>query len=193
MSPILLTILQAFYLASPLIFASAVFGVVLRFDLLPVLKRPLDGGATLRGRRLFGDNKTWRGLLVAVAASVVGVWIQRDVVGARVGAVAVVDYAAANPVALGAALGLGAMLGELPNSFVKRQLDVAPGTTARGPRAALFYLWDQVDMLMLTWPLLLPWVTPRPALVGTTFALAVTVHPLVSFIGYLVGARKSAR
>ena len=31
---------------------------VLRFDLFPSLERPLDGGATLNGRRLFGDNKT---------------------------------------------------------------------------------------------------------------------------------------
>ena len=37
--------------------------------------------------------------------------------------------------ALGAWAGLGFMLGELPNSFVKRQLDVAPGQAPRG-RAA---------------------------------------------------------
>jgi hypothetical protein len=30
---------------------------VLRFDLLHHLGRPIDGGATLRGRRLLGDNK----------------------------------------------------------------------------------------------------------------------------------------
>ena len=37
---------------------------VLRFDLLGPLKRPLDGGATLGGHRLFGDNKTLRGALL---------------------------------------------------------------------------------------------------------------------------------
>jgi hypothetical protein len=37
---------------------------VLRWDLAPRLNRPIDGGRTLRGRRLFGDNKTWRGALV---------------------------------------------------------------------------------------------------------------------------------
>ena len=184
---------QAFWLSVAVALTGILHMVVVKKRWFASLATPIDGGRTLGGLPIFGDNKTWRGLLVAVAAAVVGVWIQRDVIGARVGAVAVVDYAAANPIFLGAALGLGAMLGELPNSFVKRQLDVAPGTTARGARAVVFYLWDQVDMLMLTWPLLLPWVTPSLRLVATTFALAVTVHPLVSLIGYLVGARKSAR
>ena len=37
---------------------------MLAWDLLKPLKRPIDGGATFRGRRLFGDNKTWRGALM---------------------------------------------------------------------------------------------------------------------------------
>ena len=43
---------------------------VLRYDLLRSLKRPLDGGATIRGRRVFGDNKTWRGAIVMFAGTV---------------------------------------------------------------------------------------------------------------------------
>ena len=37
---------------------------ILRFDFLQTLKKPIDGGRTLRGRRLLGDNKPWRGALV---------------------------------------------------------------------------------------------------------------------------------
>src|SRR5688572_25230997 len=33
--------------------------VVIRFDLARALKRRIDAGATYRGRRLFGDSKTW--------------------------------------------------------------------------------------------------------------------------------------
>jgi CDP-2,3-bis-(O-geranylgeranyl)-sn-glycerol synthase len=36
--------------------------------------------------------------------------------------------------ALGACAGLGFMLGELPNSFVKRQIGIAPGEASRNPR-----------------------------------------------------------
>jgi len=48
----------------PVIGAPILHGPVLALDLLEPLKRPLDGGARWRGKRLFGDNKTWRGALV---------------------------------------------------------------------------------------------------------------------------------
>jgi len=34
---------------------------ILRFDFLQTLKKPIDGGRTLRGRRLLGDNKPGAG------------------------------------------------------------------------------------------------------------------------------------
>ena len=45
--------------------------------------------------------------------------------------------------------GLGFMLGELPNSFVKRQLDVAPGGAPRGRLAATAcFLADRLDSIL---------------------------------------------
>jgi hypothetical protein len=43
---------------------------VLRWNLLPALARPLDGGRRWHGRRLLGDNKTWRGALCMTAGVV---------------------------------------------------------------------------------------------------------------------------
>ena len=43
---------------------------VLRWNLLAALARPLDGGRCWRGRRLLGDNKTWRGALCMTAGVV---------------------------------------------------------------------------------------------------------------------------
>jgi hypothetical protein len=42
----------------PVLGAPALHAPVLRSDLLAALGRPLDCGVTVRGRRLFGDNKT---------------------------------------------------------------------------------------------------------------------------------------
>src|SRR5262245_36061680 len=55
----------------PVLGAAIAHAPVLRYDWWPALKRPLDAGATLRGRRLFGDNKTWRGAL-AMGSGVLG-------------------------------------------------------------------------------------------------------------------------
>jgi CDP-2,3-bis-(O-geranylgeranyl)-sn-glycerol synthase len=69
--------------------------------------------------------------------------------------------------ALGAWAGLGFMLGELPNSFVKRQLGIAPGAAAAGWfRGALFYAIDRCD-----------------SVVGAMLALAVVIDvPLATWL-----------
>jgi CDP-2,3-bis-(O-geranylgeranyl)-sn-glycerol synthase len=184
---------QAFYLFSPLLVAAGLAALVMRRDGLRILNRPLDGGAMLRGRRWLGDGKTWRGAVLAVAGCCLGTVVQRACAGVVPNALQVVDYAAIDALAFGAALGLGAVLGELPNSFVKRRLGIPRGETAEGPVAAVFYVWDQVDTLLGAWPLACIWLTPRPLLVVMSMALVLIVHPAASWVGYHVGARSSAR
>jgi CDP-2,3-bis-(O-geranylgeranyl)-sn-glycerol synthase len=113
-----------------------------RFDV------PIDGGRTWRGRRLFGDNKTLRGFVVMVPATaasfalVAAAWP-----GAAAGALwplSLAGYAS-----LGAWAGVGFMAGELPNSFIKRQLDIAPGAPARGRWLhPLFAMIDRCDSVV---------------------------------------------
>jgi CDP-2,3-bis-(O-geranylgeranyl)-sn-glycerol synthase len=185
--------LQVLYLLAPLLVASAFAGVVQRFDLLSGLRRPIDGGRTYRGHRIFGDGKTWRGVVVAVVGCVATVALQKYVIGDRAGWLLLVDYDRIPVVPFGAAMGAGASLGELPNSFVKRQLGIAQGKATSGPLALLFFVWDQIDLLITAWPLIWYWVQPSAAVVVMSFVVGLVVHPTVSLIGYLVRARKSAR
>jgi CDP-2,3-bis-(O-geranylgeranyl)-sn-glycerol synthase len=172
----------------------ALSAIVHKYDLFRWLKRPIDAGGTFRGRRIFGESKTWRGVAIALVGSVLAVACQKYVVGDAAAAFAVLDYTRVNPVILGSVIGVAAMAGELPNSFVKRQLGIAPGETSRTTVRRLgFWVWDQVDLLTLTWPALLPWLRPTPALVGASFLLVLVLHPLVAQLGFLIGARRTAR
>ncbi len=181
-----------FYLFAPLIAASALSGLVLRFDLFRRLRLPIDAGLTLRGQRLFGDNKTWRGVAVAVVGCIAMVAVQKYLLAERLQAFALLDYRSVGVVSFGTALGAGATFGELPNSFVKRQLGIQPGNTTGGRLRLLFYLWDQVDLLS-SWVLIAFWVRPTVPLLGASVVIALVLHPTVSLIGYAVGARSSAR
>ncbi len=192
MGPLLVLAARVLYLFAPLLVSAVLAGIIQHYDLWASLKRPIDGGATFRGRRLFGDNKTWRGVAIAMVGSIATVAAQKYLIGELAGTLAVVDYGRANPLALGAAMGGGAVLGELPNSFVKRRLDVAPGAGARGVLRPIFYLWDQVDLLTTTWPLLLFWVRPSWPLVLASFVMTPLIHQLLSLAGYLIGARRQA-
>lgn len=163
---------------------------VLRFNLLSRLARPIDGGRTVRGRRIFGDNETWRGALVMTSgvvvlacllARVAAYWSRLPPSIQRIG-----------PLLFGWLLGLGAVLGELPNSFAKRQLDILPGSQRRSIPGAVFVLLDQGDFVLGAWLLLAPvWVMPvREAIVAFVAVVAV-VHMLFNIIGYAIGARRT--
>lgn len=187
------TTLQALWLFAPLLVSAALSGAVIRLGWWRALARPIDAGAMVRGRRLFGDSKTWRGVVTAVVGSVAAVALQRLAHGSVPAWLEVVDYGATSPLLLGAALGVGATAGELPNSFVKRQLGIAPGKTTSGVWAIVFFAWDQVDLVVGAWPLLALFVRPTAPLVAASFVLALVLHPAVAFVGWAIGARKTAR
>src|SRR3954454_18450519 len=162
---------------------------VLRWNLAPALDRPIDGGRTLRGRRLFGDNKSWRGALV----------MSGGVFGATLGLHRAAWYRERlptqvrelPPTLLGALLALGTVAGELPNSLMKRQLGVAPGGQRMSPAGIALSLLDQGDFVLAIWLLLAPlWrMSPRQAL--DAFATVAAIHSGVNVVGYAIGARTS--
>ena len=160
---------------------------VLRWDLLRSLKWPIDGGASLGGRRLLGDNKTWRGALV-MTAGVVALTVLLSLWPAYWDALPD-ELSDAGPLAMGALLGLATVLGELPNSFVKRRLGIAPGARRRSPAGVALAVWDQVDFVPAVVLFLAPlWVMPVwHAAVG--FVVVALVHLAINVIGYAVGAR----
>ncbi|MFB6176614.1 MAG: CDP-2,3-bis-(O-geranylgeranyl)-sn-glycerol synthase [Halobaculum sp.] len=100
--------------------------------------RPIDGGRTLDGRRLLGDGKTWRGTAAGTLAGValaVGLNAAADAVGELVG-VTLPTF----PLAAAVGLALGAMLGDVAASFLKRR-------TGR-ERGAAFPGLDQLDFVV---------------------------------------------
>lgn len=106
---------------------------------------PLDGGLRLRGRRLFGANKTTRGFVVMVPAASAAFAVLAAATGAPAGA-GLWDLTAGEYALLGGWAGFGFMVGELPNSFVKRQLDITPGDAPHGRAwTAVQFFVDRLD------------------------------------------------
>lgn len=159
----LIEALQALWLALPITIAGVVHMSIVKRDALPGLRLPLDGGRTLHGRRILGDNKTWRGAVVMVALPGLygllqglagGPWAERTGAAcmdfAAWGAFAggppwthALGYAVANAV-----IGLGYVAGELPNSFLKRRLGIAPGATPASALGLVTLVIDQADSVL---------------------------------------------
>lgn len=189
-------VLGTLWLLLPLLGGALLHGLCMKYGWLAALARPIDGGRTLGQRPLFGRSKTWRGP-VAVAAGAAAVWALQQHVLHRIDAIAAiepVDFAALPGWWFGAALGAAAELAELPNSFVKRRLGIEPGATARGRAAGVvFYAWDQLDLLLGYWLVLSFAVPPTPLRLAVSAAVVGGIHPLLTWVGYLLGMRPTAR
>ena len=102
---------------------------------------PLDCGVTFRGQRVFGPNKTVRGFIVMVPATSLAFIVVALADPAGVWRLPLLQYGL-----LGAVAGAGCMAAELPNSFLKRQLQIAAGLEARGRLSRpLFAIVDHID------------------------------------------------
>ncbi len=154
--------------------------------------RPIDLGRTLRdGERLFGDGKTWRGLVGGTAGGAV--------LGLLLSAPFLVlapssswSFGSTVPEALGASavLAFGALLGDLAGAFVKRRMHLPRGAKASG--------LDQYDFVLgaLLLRVAIPsWSVPRffsgDALLGLLAIIVITpaLHRAVNLVGYRIGKK----
>jgi hypothetical protein len=166
---------------------------VLKTGLLPGLAAPLDRGLHWRGKPLLGPRKTWRGVIVmtTLSALVAGAQAHGALRSARLRALSPFDYERINPWLLGFALGLGYCLAELPNSFVKRRLDIAPaGSTDRFAR--LQYLIDQSDSVAGCLLALRLFYKPSWLETGLAFATGVALHVGVDQLMHALGVKRRA-
>ncbi len=148
--------------------------------------RPIDGGRTWRGDRLLGDGKTWRGTSGGIAAGVVvatALNLLEPAVSARFG----LSFPAF-PIRASLALPLGAMLGDMGASFVKRQ-------TGR-ERGAPFPGVDQLDFavgaLVVTGLVAPQWFLGTFTLPVLLAIIVITpvLHVLTNVIGYVIGVKQ---
>lgn len=171
------------WLAAPVVAAALVHVVVLRFRWFEPLRIPLDGGAVWRGRRVFGDNKTVRGAVVMIAVSTLAAILQGVF---RLPSLEYFDYGAANLPLVGMLLGIGFVAGELPNSFVKRQLGVPPG--AHG--GVWHTLADQLDSVVgALVTLSMVWVAPLYVWV-LALVMGAGLHVAVNGLFVLLGVKR---
>ena len=180
---------QALFLLLAMSAAGVVHVLWLRTALSRRFSWPVDGGLRLRGRRLFGDNKRVCGFMVLppiAALTFMLIGGSREVLPAFFGdglwALSALQYAG-----LGRVCGFAFMLAELPNSFIKRQLDVSPGQAPDQPwLRPVILLVDRLDSVLgvlLALSLLVPvslatwfWVLAfGPALHG---AFSIVMHGL---------------
>ncbi|MBS7653983.1 MAG: CDP-2,3-bis-(O-geranylgeranyl)-sn-glycerol synthase [Candidatus Bathyarchaeia archaeon] len=135
--------------------------------------KPIDCGKRfLDGKPIFGSHKTYRGLISGLLIGTLVGWMQ--------------EFLAPNvnlpkgSTFLGFALSLGALFGDLMGSFIKRRLNLKPGSPLP--------IVDQIDFViaalffaLIADPLSLS--IPKAIIIAT---LTFPIHVLANFIAYML-------
>jgi CDP-2,3-bis-(O-geranylgeranyl)-sn-glycerol synthase len=143
------------------------------------LAAPMDAGRTLRGRRILGDHKTWRGLLAGIA--VAPLVLELQILAYRAGhtrAIALIDYGNCS-LWLGVLMGAGTGIGDAVKSFFKRQIGIPPGASWIGFDQLDFFVGAYAFASVLYAPPLLATLACAPVV----FVGAIAVTALAAWLG----------
>lgn len=143
---------------------------------LPILKNwtaPLDFGKELRGKRIFGPNKTIRGLLTGtVTAGLSGLLLHSFLLEQK----SLLLF-----VTICAVMGFGALFGDAIESFFKRQKGIASGKA--------WFPFDQTDYIIGGLLFVAPFGVLSLWLVLWIFIIYFGLHLVSSYVGYLLGLK----
>ncbi len=139
---------------------------------IPVIKnwdRPIDMGIKVRGKRLLGKNKTWRGIITGMIAGGLEAMIVYPFLGDQLSS-------STEHFIIGAIIGFGALLGDAVESFFKRQKGIKSGSS--------WLLFDQLDYVFGAIIFSLLFVNLRLVDYLAVIAFYFVGHLVMTYIGY---------
>ncbi len=145
------------------------------FRKLPLLNKPIN-------EKRFGANKTWRGVIVATLMGGIVFSIQKYAHIKGFQALSIIDYTDFS-ILLGFFLGLGAILGDLLESYYKRKAGISPGKP--------WIPYDQLDFVLGGLIFGCFFYVPPANVILALFVVSPILHLGINFIGYLLKINKS--
>ena len=159
----------------------------------------MDNGRVLGdGERLFGDNKTWKGFLGMILFTsfwftIFGLLATSFEWASRLSLISFDGYNSPfTEMFYGAWWGLGYVLFELPNSYIKRRIRIQPGTNGNGFLGGIFTFVDQADSVVGCLIFMLLFYTPGVMEALLFFIIATVIHYIVNILLYMLRLKKQA-
>ncbi len=146
---------------------------------LPVLlhgRRPIDCEKTFRGKRIFGDGKTWEGtiggIIFGIFIGMIQVFYQHLIPSEwNLNLITMT-------VPIIVLLSIGTMAGDIAGSFIKRRMNIE-----RGGRA---FPLDQLGFLVAALLFVVPVFIPDIVTVVILLVLTPLIHLISNMFGYLI-------
>lgn len=179
------------------IIAGIINSIFCKSNLFLNLKVPIDRGKKLKdSKRLFGDNKTIKGFLGYIVFNI----IVSIILGVIFNIAKINNYnffytyndnTILFNLYIGFLLGLFYALFELPNSFIKRRIDIKPGKNPTGKFKLFFIILDQADSVFGVALVVWMFYPLGIKLYLLYIALGVVTHLLINMMLYFLHLRKN--
>ncbi len=184
MEPIISLIIEAIWFILPAYVANSAPVDVSQIESLKKYGKPIDGGKTWHGKRILGDGKTWRGLYAGMIAGTLAGAIQMLLQPSLANNLPNLPQMS---LPLAFMLSLGALIGDMAESFLKRQINLKPG--------APLPLFDQLDFIIGATLFAWIWTIASTGQTSTAFEkmigyprflLIILITPLMHLVANLI-------
>jgi CDP-2,3-bis-(O-geranylgeranyl)-sn-glycerol synthase len=167
---------EAFWFFLPAGIANLVPALAAKVPGLTTWNTPMDFGRSWRGIRIFGNHKTWRGIVSGTfLAALVGLFQYRFIAHSAESTGFIITATAA--------MGCGALLGDALKSFFKRRHRISEGKS--------WFPFDQIDYIAGGLALVLLLVDLTAAQIARIFVIYFVLHLVVGYVSYLAGFKKT--
>ncbi len=141
--------------------------------------RPVDAHFRLwDGRRLFGDSKTWRGLVAGISVGVLAGFLLAYLLPVHF----LPFLAFHEKMGVSALLAVGTMVGDLLGSFIKRRMNLPPG--------APFFVTDQLLFIAMALAFSSVVFLPSYADILVVFLLTFILHILTNITAHHLNLKR---
>lgn len=177
-------ILATLWFMLPAYLANMAPAIFIRLGLLKFLDKPMDFGRVVGGKRIFGEHKTWRGLVAGVIVAIFTIFLQQVLVKYPFfKEISILDYKNENLWLLGFLFGFGALVGDAVKSYFKRRVGIKPGQP--------WIPFDQLDFVLgALLAVSVVYVPGWPVIVAAVLITPV-LHILTNFISYALRIRET--
>jgi hypothetical protein len=143
-------LVQIFFIIAPVFVGGIFFIFSLKKNYFSILNKPIDFNYKIFNKRFFGENKTFRGILLIPLYTyifIIFTGLFLELLGVDLSKI-IFDYSFKGSFK-GLLYGLAYSLGELPNSFIKRQIGIGPGAKSKNIFLKyIFKIIDNIDSLV---------------------------------------------
>lgn len=169
-------IISCLYFFLPAYFANMTPPLAKKIGILNFLAKPIDFNKKFFGKPILGSHKTWRGAILAFFVGFFTALFQKFLYKfLLIQKISLLDYSKINIFFFAFLISFGAIFGDLFFAFIKRRLNLPPGTP--------FLPFDQTNYIIGTALFLVPFQIEISIWI-TLFILTFFLHIVVNRLGY---------